>query len=198
MRETRNGQPRRNVDDAVIDAVAGALMRHEPATGFGRRVVTRLDEVTQPGSGLDGLGLWIRVAAAGVLLAVVASLWPAGSPRRAPEPSQRTVATRAASPATPAPRAQEAAAASLPPTPHAPAAAVARKARGPSRADRLWASRGAPDVERVVVTPVPQPVPVTIEALEVAAISVDGLALEPLAIEALDFGTDNAPNDRER
>jgi hypothetical protein len=198
MRETRNGRPGRNVDDAVIDAVAGALMRHEPAAGLGRRVVTRLDQVTGPRSGLGGFGLWIRMAVAGVLLAVVASLWPASRPRQVPESSQPPVATRVPSPATVAPPAQEPAAAAPEPTRRPLATAIVRAPRGQSRADRLWAARSAPAVERIVVAPVSHPDPLTVDPLELAAIAVDDLSIEPLAIDALDVDGRHFPDDTER
>jgi len=197
MGETCDDRRERALGDEVIDQVARHLMAHQPAVGFGRRVAARLRDIPASHPSRGVVLLAVRVGMVGVALAVITSLWQANQRRPVPELSGPQVALQ--TPADSMTQPERVASETTPAAPTlVPPPAPARPMRRPSRADRLWASRGAPEVERVIVAPVPQPVPVTIEALEVAPISVDGLALEPLAIEALTFDTDNAPNDRER
>jgi hypothetical protein len=183
MREARDHRPGRSIGDEVIDEVARVLMDHQPAAGFGRRIAARLDDV--PATSRQRPGVLVsaaRVVVAGVLLALVASLWQANRPWQVPGPSQPRVATRAPADAVTTPASETA----LAPT-QATTRVVkpARLTRGVSRADRLWASRAAPEVERIVVTPVPDPDPVTVQPLEVPGMALDDLAIEPLAVDSL-------------
>jgi hypothetical protein len=196
MRRRENSDPGREVGDDVIDEMARALMTHEPAAGFGRDVAARLDNASAAQRGPGLVALAARVALAGVALAVIASLWNGHQPEPAPEAPVTRGATRTPT-ATPTRPVHEAAASPAPAGP-TPGVVAARRAARPSRAERLWASRAAPEVERTVVTPVPRPAPLVIEPLELPAIAVDDLAIEPLAVESLNFDVQRFPNDNER
>lgn len=185
MREARD---RRDpaLGDEVIDEVARGLMEHQPAVGFGWRAVARINEVAPSQASTRVLLAAGRVVAVGVALVVVIGSWQARQRWAVPDPSPPQVAVTApAGTVTP----PEPAASGAPPS--APAASLratpVRPARLASRTDRLWASRAAPEVERVVVAPVPRPDPVTVQPLEVPRMALDDLAIEPLAVDALNL-----------
>ena len=189
MRETRNGRPGRSIDDGVIDEVAKALMGPRPAAGFGRRVAARLEETADTGHRF-GAGAFALVAAAGLLLAVTAGLLRPGQPAptssREPRPSEPQVATSAPAAAVSARQgAGPPQGVSGPAVEPPPSGTTSKAARVASRADRLWARRSVPAMERVVVAPVDRPDPLTVEPLVVGRMSVDDLTVEPLGIDAL-------------
>jgi len=186
MGETCDDRRERALGDEVIDQVARHLMAHQPAVGFGRRVAARLRDVPASHPSRGVVVLAARVGMVGVALAVVTSLWQASQRRPAPELSGPQVALQ--TPADSMTPPERVASETTPPAPTlVPPPAPARPMRRPSRADRLWASRGAPEVERVIVAPVPRPDPVTVQPLEVRGMAIDDLAVEPLAVDALNL-----------
>jgi hypothetical protein len=191
MRETNVDRAKRAITDDAIDEVARALMDHGPAAGFGGRVASRLRRAPAAAEGPGGVAWAARVVAAVALLTVAVALWHANRPGVPPAPTSPALATHTPPTLEARPPASEAAA----PATRSPAAAASPGGppRGPSRADRLWASRAAPPVERVVVAPVARPDPVAVPPLEVLQMTFEDLAIPPLAVEAL---SDDRPTTR--
>jgi hypothetical protein len=195
MREIEDGRTGRTIDDRAIDEVAAAMVGRQPAAGFGRRVVARIDEAPSvrhhPGMAAPAF----RLAAAALLLGLAASLLPTLRPARVREPSPDEAAVRTPLPVHPVRPGPEvtstpAGAAAERPTSVASRPARARAAR---QADRLWAGRSMPETERLVVSPVGRPDPVTVEPVDLRRMAIDDLAIEPLAVDALPFERRDAP-----
>lgn len=185
MREPNRLRPGTGIGDEAIDGVARTLMARQPAAGLGRRVVAQIADTGANGRRPVPLVWATRAAAACAVIAVAVSVWYAGRPGQAPGPVLPRDATSppAAAVAEPAPAAVPGALASdAAATAHATTTSDRHAAR---RADRLWASRPAPEAERLVVAPVADPEPLTVEPLDVPGMALAGISVDPLAVEAL-------------